>query len=305
MHELSVPVTDRGFLLGLTVAEQLRTFRGRLFRLDQHLGRLARSLEIVGVTLPWSSAELSRQASELVADNYRQLGPDSGGDLGLTIFVTPGEGATTPVPGSTTTSQPFVAMHTRPLAFSTWADLYETGQPLRIVETRQVPTQCWPAELKCRSRMHYYLADREAQAIEPASRALLLDIEGRVMEASTANVVFYFREEGLVCPPLECILPGISVAALQSLAEAGGIPWCHRHVTPEMARAADEVLLCSTSVCVLPVTSIDGKPIGDGKPGPVFAQLLDAWSQEVGLDIAGQALASRDAHKRGTTEAQP
>jgi len=181
-------------------------------------------------------------------------------------------------------------MHTVPLHFAGWAAKYDQGQPLQIVDTRQVPVECWPAELKCRSRMHYYLADREAAAADPQARALLLDLQGRVIEASTANVVFHFPDRGLVSPPKERILPGISVATLQQLAEAAGIAWQESDLTADDVLAADEILLSSTSVCVLPVTRVNGRPVGVDAPGPVYRRLLDDWSELVGLDIRQQAL---------------
>jgi branched-subunit amino acid aminotransferase/4-amino-4-deoxychorismate lyase len=281
--EAVVPVHDAGFLLGATVSEQLRTFGGKLFRLDEHLDRLRHSLAIVGVDPGCSQTDFAEAAAELARRNHALLA--DGDDLGLTIFVTPGPYATyVPVGGP-----PLVGMHTYELPFALWADLYERGQSLRLTEVRQVPGECWPPELKCRSRMHYFLADRRARAIEPGARAALLDMEGNVVEASTANVVLLDREGGLVSPPRESILPGISVAVLGDLADRLGVPMAHRDVRPADLAAAAEVYLTSTSPCLLPVTRFEGRPIGDGKPGPVFARLLAAWSERVGLDIAAQA----------------
>lgn len=145
-----------------------------------------------------------------------------GDDLGLSIVVTPGvySAFSCGVRGG-----PTVIVTTYPVAFDLFASAFGTGQSLVVTDVRQVPTDCWPAELKCRSRMHYYLADREARRREPGARALLLDHEGFVTEASTANLVAYFRGAGLVSPPKERILPGISVATLAELAGQVGIPF--------------------------------------------------------------------------------
>src|SRR5689334_17657894 len=88
LSRAAVSVFDGGFMQGTTVAEQLRTFGGQLFRLPQHLDRLARSLEIVGLDPGLSAADLTQIAETLVALNFRLLDPAD--DLGLTIFVTPG-----------------------------------------------------------------------------------------------------------------------------------------------------------------------------------------------------------------------
>jgi branched-subunit amino acid aminotransferase/4-amino-4-deoxychorismate lyase len=276
-----VPVDDAGFMLGVTVPEQLRTFGGKLFRLDEHLARLARGLEIVGVTSPHTERELFDFARELVKKNHALLPP--GEDLGLTIFVTPGPATIQPGRG------PLVCMHTRRLPWASHTQLYERGQNLVTTKIRQVPTDCWPAELKCRSRMHYWLADHEARRIEPGARALLLDHDDFVLEASTANILIYRAGEGLISPPKESILPGISVAMLADLAQTLGLPFLHRSLRLEDLLSAEEVLLCSTSPCVWPVLSLNGKTIGSGQPGAIFSRLIAAWSQHVGMDIVEQA----------------
>ena len=283
-----VPVYDAGFMLGATVAEQLRTFGGQLFRLEQHLARLRHSLEIVGVDPGVTMAELAAAAEELAAKNHALADPHD--DLGLSIFVTPGPySAMAAMVDADAQRGPLVCMHTYPLPFHLWADKYRTGQSLAVTDVRQVPPDCWPAELKCRSRMHYYLADLKARRMEPGARAVLLDAEGHVLEASTANIFIYRRAEGLIAPPKETILPGISMAVVTELARGLEIPFLHRVLTLDEVVRADEVLLCSTSPCVWPVLRFNGQAVGGGKPGEVFQRLLTAWSEVVGVDIQGQA----------------
>ena len=283
--QASVSVTDAGFVQGVTVAEQLRTFRGRLFRLEQHLQRLARSLQIVGIDPGVQLATIAETAQRLVAHNHALLDQDD--DLGLSIFITPGTYATfRPQKAS---FSPMVGLHTYPLPFYQWADKYEKGQSLLVTSVRQVPSVCWPAELKCRSRMHYYLADRRAQEIDATARALMLEIDGTVTEASTANLVLYKKEHGLLSPPRKHILPGISVSVLAELAAELPLPFDERVLHVEDVAAADEVLLCSTSPCVWPVLRFNGERVGTGRPGTIFKQLLDAWSRLVQLNIPEQA----------------
>ncbi len=283
-HEICVPVWDAGFIQGVTVAEQMRTFKGKLFRLPQHLQRLGHSLEIVGIDLGAEFGRLAEAAEDLAARNHSLLAPED--DLVLSLFVTPGLYATV---AASHEPRPTIGMHTHPLPFRLWADKYETGQRLMVSDVRQVPLNCWPAELKCRSRMHYYLADRQAQKLDPGSRALLLDQQNRVMEASTANVVLYRRAEGLVLPQAEHILPGVSMGVLLELADRLDIPCVHRDLSVDDVTSADEVLLCSTSPCLLPVVAVNRQPISDGTPGPVFKRALSQWSQFIGVDIQAQA----------------
>ncbi|MCA9188924.1 MAG: aminotransferase class IV [Pirellulaceae bacterium] len=273
--ELTISIHDVGFVQGVTVAERVRTFGGRLFKLAEHLDRLRRSLAIVDIAIVFPTQQLSAAAEELVQQNRTEL--PSASDLSLVVFVTAGCG------------EPQVAMHTMVLPFAEMHNKFQRGQRLVIPEIRQVPTTCWPAELKCRSRMHYYLADKQAVRSDPESRALLLDQQGFVSEASTANVVAYIPEEGLVSPPTEKILPGISIATLEEIAASMTIPFVYRDITPHQLRAANEVYLCSTSPCIVPAVAIDGHAIGTGTPGPMHGQLIAAWSERVGVDIMEQA----------------
>jgi branched-chain amino acid aminotransferase len=280
----AISVHDAGFVQGTTVAEQLRTFGGKLFRLQEHLARLAHSLEIVGVDPGMGLDELGRTAETLAAGNHALLQP--GDDLGLSIVVTPGVYATFASPGA---MRPTVCMHAYRLPFHLWAAKYREGQHLAATAIEQVPPQCWPPALKCRSRMHYFLADRQAAAIDPQARALLLDNRGFVAEASTANVLVYRRGEGLISPPFAKILHGISLSVVSEIAARLGVPFHERDLTPDDIASADEVLLTSTSVCILPVTQFNRHPIGSGRVGPVYSRLIAAWSEMVGLDIIEQA----------------
>lgn len=280
---LSISVADPGFALGVTVTERLRTFAGRVWRQPDHVTRLRRSVEIVGID-PAVVDELDAAIKEWVRRHeplrLAATVASAEDDWAVVAFATPGVGG-----------QPTRCVHGFPLRFGDWADEYTDGVGVWVSGHRQTPATCWPPELKCRSRMHYYLADREARAAEANARAVLLDQDGHVGEASTANVVVYRREEGVVSPILAKVLPGVSVAVLRELAESESVPFVERDLTVDELCSADEVWLTSTSTCVLPVVRCDGQPIGAGSPGSVFRQMLDAWSRAVGLDIAAQATA--------------
>jgi branched-subunit amino acid aminotransferase/4-amino-4-deoxychorismate lyase len=277
-------VFDPGFVQGVTVSEQLRTFGGTLFELDQHLQRLSRSLQIVGLT-DIDLDSVRTQALAIASHNHSLLQP--GDDLGLTIFVTPG--CATSAPGGQHAG-PTIGIYTTPLPFHRWSNCYTGGESLVVSSVRQSPGNCWPEELKCRSRMHYYLADQEARRKKPGARALLLDQSGFVAEASTASVLAWRQDEGFVAPPVEKVLPSISVRVIKRLAAELSLNFVHRDLTVEDMLTADEVLLSSTSPCLLPVLSIDQTTIGNGQPGPIFQQVLSAWNQLTNTDIAAQAV---------------
>ena len=181
----------------------------------------------------------------------------------MSIFVTPGaypRWRLTLPPG-----RPFAC--TWPLQFGQWAAKYEVGEVLATTDTEQIPARVWPPDLKCRSRMHYYLADRQARARFPGSRALMVDEDGWITETTTSNIVLYKDKTGLVMPPAEKVLPGISLAVLVELADQLDIRHAQRATsTPADVSAASEAFLTSTSVCMLPVVRFNGQPMVPASP---------------------------------------
>jgi len=279
-------VYDAGVVLGATVTELVRTFRKEPFRLDDHLRRLSQSLHFVGFDIGMSMEELGRTVRQLVAHNAQLLGPED--ELGLVIFVTAGEYPTYAggAAGSVRTT-PTLCVHTFPLPFELWADKVLTGIHLVTPSIRHVPPQCYDPKMKCRSRMHYYLADQQARLVDRESAALLLDLEGNVTETGAAN--FLIVEDGtIVSPSLRNTLPGVSRATVIELAEKLGIPFAVRDFQVFDAVNADEAFLASTPYCLMSVTKINGTRVGTGKPGAIYGRLVKAWSDLVGLDVAQQ-----------------
>jgi branched-subunit amino acid aminotransferase/4-amino-4-deoxychorismate lyase len=275
---LHISVDDLGFLVAATVTERLRTFAGKIFRLSEHIERLRNSLDIVGLDSATICTQIETAIHEFVRRNQGLI--DAGDDWSIIAFVTPG------ISGS---GQPTVCVHGYPLPFKSWAAQFETGLPVVISRFRQVPPNSVPPELKCRSRMHFYLADREAAAREPGARAILLDQDGFVAEATTANVVIFRQGEGFISPPHDNILVGVSLGVVEELAARINVPFITRRFTEGEFCSADEALLTSTSICALPIVRCNGRPIGTGKPGPTYRRFLSAWNDLVGLDIADQA----------------
>jgi branched-chain amino acid aminotransferase len=289
-------VYDAGVVLGATVTELVRTFRKELFRLDDHLRRLAQSLHFVGFDIGMSMEELGRTVRELVANNARLLVRED--ELGLVIFVTAGEYPTYAggAAGSVRTT-PTVCAHTFPLPFELWAGKLLSGIHLVTPSIRHVPPQCYDPKMKCRSRMHYYLADQQARLVDRDAAALLLDLDGNVTETGAAN--FLMVENGtIISPSLRNTLPGVSRATVIELAAKLGIPFAVRDFQAFDAVNADEAFLASTPYCLMSVTKINGTQIGTGQPGAIYGRLAQAWSELVGLDIVRQVV---EGGRRRTT----
>lgn len=281
-----IAIFDAGVVLGATVTEMTRTFRHQPWRLEQHVARLFRSLRYTRMDIGMSADQLVAVSRELVARNAALLRPEE--ELGVVHFVTAGE---FPVyagsAGRTARTTPTVCIHSFPMPFQLWAKKARDGQHLITPSIRHVPPQCYDPKMKYRSRMHYYLADHEARVADPEAAALLLDLDGNVTETGGSN--FLIVENGtIVSPTTRNILPGISRDMVIALAEKLGIPFVERDFQVYNVINADEAFTSSTPYCLLPVTRINGLPIGDGRPGPIYRRLMQAWSDAVGLDIESQ-----------------
>jgi branched-subunit amino acid aminotransferase/4-amino-4-deoxychorismate lyase len=286
--EACLPVYDAGVVLGASVSELCRTFRKRLDRLDDHLDRFLRTLRLARMEIDVGVPELRAISERLVAHNGPLL--PEGSELGLVLFATGGEVSSfSGMLDRPLRAGPTLCVHTFPLAFALYAPLVERGARLVTPSVRQVPPACWDPRMKCRSRMHYFLADREAREKDPQATALLLDLDGYVTETSTANFLMV-KAGTIVSPPGDRVLPGISRSVVGDLAARLGIPDAERLIPLEEVLRAEEAFLTSTPYCLAPVSHVNGAPIGAGVPGPVYLRLAEAWSAEVGLDIRKQIL---------------
>ncbi len=287
--QASLKIYDAGVVFGATVTEMTRTFRHQPFRLADHVARLFRSLKSTRMDIGMSPEELIVTSCELLAHNTQLIGADD--ELGLIQFVTAGEyGSYVSSRDIVVRSGPTVCQHTFPLPFSLWAKRMQVGAHVVTPNIRHVPPQCYDPSMKNRSRLHYYLADQEARLVDPQAIALLLDVEGNITETSGANFLIVDRGT-IVSPTPRNTLSGISRATIIELAEKLGIPFVERDFQAASVMSADEAFLTGTSICLCPVTKINGVIIGDGEPGSVYRQLITAWSDMVGVDVTGQFFA--------------
>ena len=135
--------------------------------------------------------------------------------------------------------------------------------------------------------MNFNLADLEAADVDPEGWPILTDSEGNLTEGTGYNV--FLVTDGVIRTPGDRnILQGISRGMVFDLAEQLEIPLVEEDLQPYDMYTADEAFFSSTTPCVLPVTVVDKRDIGDGRPGPIVQQLLSAWSETVGLDIVDQ-----------------
>jgi branched-chain amino acid aminotransferase len=282
--QASLPLHDAGFVMGATVSDLCRTFRHQLFRWPDHLARFRRGLDATGIQPDLSDQQTTNLAEKLVEHNARLL--DKNQDLALIVFATPGSiGYYAGQPGGAGDGPPTFGMHTFPLPLDRYRHFHEQGIHLVVPQTRHVPLECADPHLKQRSRIHWWLAQKQAQAKEPGSQALLLDLDGHVTETASANFLIV-RKGVVVSPRWENILEGISLFVVRELCGELGIRFEEDKLTVTDCLNVDEAFLTSTPYCLAPVSRLEGKPLP--LPGPVFQRLLSAWSEKVHMDIRGQ-----------------
>ena len=288
--QAKLEIFDLGIVLGATLTEMTRTFRHSLFKAEEHIARLYRSLKYAGIAVPLTPQEMLERTRELTAMNCRQLEP--GLELGVIHFVTPGVNRI--YAGSAATSgplQPTICIHSFPLPFKVWRYLFVEGAHVVTPAIRHVPPQCVDPKMKNRSRLHWFLADNQTHAVDPKAITLLLDLEGNITECAGSNFVIVNGNQ-IISPTRRNILWGVTLQTVKELAPKLGLEFIERDIQLYDVANADEAWLTTTPYCVAPCTKFNGAPIGNGKPGPVCRKMLDAWSQLTGLDVEQQILNS-------------
>ncbi|MEQ9406466.1 MAG: aminotransferase class IV [Fuerstiella sp.] len=284
-----IAIYDASVVLGATVTDLCRTFNQVPFRLADHVARFYRSCRYARIEPPISADETMDVAQELIRRNSELLRPDQ--ELAMVQFISPGEfklyaGAA----GGTADMVPTYCLHTFPLPFQFWHHYFTEGAHVVTPSIRHVPPQCMDPKIKCRSRMHWWLADQETHLADPRAVSLCLDLDGNVTETAGSNFLIYTGGQ-VVSPSRRNVLPGISVATVRELCEELDIPFVERDFQVYDVINADEAFLASTPYCLAPVTRINGVSIGNGQPGPLLQRLLDLWSTRVGVNIVAQITA--------------
>ncbi len=280
--DVKVSPHDRGFMLADVVFDVARTFNGKSFRMKQHVDRLYRSLKFVRIDPGLSHEEMMSISEESIERNMDRL-PEAG-DFTVRQWVTRGPGR-----WAHTSGPPSVCVEVQPISFDRFSGLYADGAHGVIARTRSFPAETLDPKVKHHSRMNFNLAELEAADVDESAWPILLDVDGNLTEGIGYNV-FLVTDGVLRLPGDSTLLQGVSRGMVVDLARQLDIPVAEEEMQPYDLYTADEVFFSGTSPCVLPVTRVDRREVGDGKPGPVTEQLLAAWSETVGLDIVDQAL---------------
>jgi D-alanine transaminase len=268
LEQATVSVLDRGFIFGDGVYELVPVYSRVPFRLDEHLARLERSLGEAKIRNPYSRAQWR-------AHIYRLIDAQPFEDQGVYFQVT--RGVAKRDHAFPKDAEPTVFIMSNPLVNPPRDQVEKGSAAISAQDNRWL--RC---DIKSISLIGNVLL-RQVSAENGAAETILFR-DGRLTEASASNV-FIVRRGVIVSPPKSnLILPGITYDVVTELARANGMPLEFRDVTEAEVRAADEVWVTSSSKEVLAIVELDGKRIGDGRPGPVFRrmhQLYQEFKQKV------------------------
>jgi D-alanine transaminase len=257
IEEACVPVLDRGFIFGDGVYEVIPVYSRRPFRLREHLKRLQHSLDGIRLANPHGEDEWVRLIGELVERNQEE-------DQSLYLHITRGVAKRDHAfpPGVA----PTVFMMSNPLVTST-PELVESG----VAVVSAADNRWLRCDIKAISLLPNVLLRQLAVDAGAAETLLLRD--GFLTEGAASNI-FVVRDDVLLAPPKDnLMLPGITYDVILELAAAASLKTEVRRISEHEVRTAQELWLTSSTKEVLAITHLDGQPVADGKPGPLFRQM--------------------------------
>ena len=284
-REVLIPFRDRGFKYGDAVFDTTRTFGRKIFKLAEHVDRLYRSLRYLRIDPGVPQGRMVEITEEVLRRNLPLLEPDN--DYWVTQRISRGLDASAreiwPQEGAT------VIVECLPLPLRERASLYRDGIRMLTPSVRRTPPESLSPRVKTHNYLNLVAADLEVRAQDPGAWAVLLDTKGNLAEGLGSNI-FLVKDRTLLTPREQTVLSGISRETVIALAREAGLGVEERDLDLYDTYNAQEVFLTSTSLCICPVSSVNGAPIGDGIPGPVTRQLTEAYCRYVDFDFVAQYL---------------
>ncbi|OGS46039.1 MAG: branched-chain-amino-acid transaminase [Euryarchaeota archaeon RBG_16_67_27] len=264
--EAKVSVFDHGLLYGDGVFEGIRAYGGRIFKLERHIDRLYTSAKAIDLTIPHTKEAFAGIIKETcrkngIRDGYiRPIVTRGVGDLGIDPRKCK-DGATVVV----------IAQR----GISLYGDAYERGLKVVTASVRRIPPDSLSPSIKSLNYLNNILGRIEANRVG-ADEALLLDAQGFVAEA-TADNFFIIKDNVMMTPYSSTSLPGITRETALELAPKVGVTAVERPFTLYEVWAADEAFITGTAAEIGPVVEVDGRTIGDGRPGKITKKLIKAF----------------------------
>ncbi len=285
--EARVSIFDSALMYGDMAFEMTRTYNRRPFKLREHLDRLYGSLKLLEIDCGLTIDEMERITLETLERNLPTESADMDWQIMHDVSRGPLDVYRTAFPDGL---RPTVSINCWPLIthMGGFASKYASGVHMVIPAQQALPAHLIDAKAKTRSRLHYQMANLQAARMGAGRWPVLLDPDGFLAEGPGWNI-FLVRNGELLTPEPRNILLGVSRATTIELARESGLPVRETNLGRYEALQADEIFCTATTYALVHATTFEGQTIGDGKPGPIFNQLLEAWKQSVGIDFVAQA----------------
>ena len=261
IEDAKVPVLDRGFIFGDGVYELVPVYSRTPFRIDEHLARLERSLAEVRIRNPYTRAQWREIIDQLID---RQSFDDQGVYFQVTRGVAKRDHA---FPAGV---EPTVFLMSNPLV-NPPRELVEKG----AAAVTAVDNRWLRCDIKSISLLGNCLMRQVSAEVGAAETIMFRD--GKLTEASASNVFIVAKGVIIGPPKSNLILPGITYDLVVEIAQAQRLALELREVAEAEVRSADEVWVTSSSKEVLAIVALDGNPVGDGKPGPMFKRIYQGY----------------------------
>jgi branched-chain amino acid aminotransferase len=258
-------VFDHGFLYGDGVFEGIRAYNGKVFKLKEHLDRLYDCAKVIDLQIPISKEEFAKIIIETLERNKLK-------DAYIRPIVTRGVGDLGLDPRKC--KKPSIIVITKEWG-KLYGNLYEKGLKAVTVTVRRNAIDALPPNLKSLNYLNNILAKIEANA-KGGDEAIFLDHNGYVSEGSGDNI-FVVKNGEVVTPPTLNNLRGITRAIAIELIEKLKIPFKETNIGLYDLYSADEIFVTGTAAEIAPITYIDGRKVGDGKPGKLTKMLMDEF----------------------------
>ena len=244
-----------------TLIETFRSHDGRVFRLAQHFERLCSGAPVLGLTIPLTLRDLETAVADVLARNEAPAAR-----LRLTVSTGPARRTDVTLTATTLTGYP--------------PELYEHGMHATIADVRRDETSAL-SRIKCEAGLRDGVLAREQAREAGFDEAIMLNSRGSIAEATVSNA-FVVRDGRLLTPKIEGgALPGITRAAVLDIARESRIETAETEVTLDELRACDEAFLTNSVMGVMPLTRLEGVPIGDGEVGQLTEQLSQRYREAV------------------------
>ena len=267
-EQATVSVYDHGFLYGDGVFEGIRVYGGKVFLLGEHIDRLYESARAIRLEIPMPKDEMTAAVNSTVAANGLSEGY-------VRLVVSRGAGTLGLDPRRTANPQVIIIADTISLYPP---EMYQQGLKLITASTMRNHPQALSSRIKSLNYLNNILAKIEGTDAD-CVEALMLNHKGEVAECTGDNI-FIVQKGVLKTPPTDAgILEGITRNAVIRLAREAKVPVAEVTLLRHDIYVADECFLTGTAAEVIPVTSLDGRAIGQGNPGPVTRDLLDRFKK--------------------------